>query len=209
MQKFLRPLILSLSTMILFSVVGEAQDSLAEAARKNRPKGAQVTPKRVWTNDDVRSANETKGTTPEITPESAPETLQKFRLLGKEDLGAAVLKMSGVNVDFLNRKDWEQRLFESKQTWLLQVDRMTAHKDAAKDVRDEELRLALGAQRNFERISGEGAQQARAVNDPVLRAHLDYQRQQDFCKQTSGDLLFRCEAGLDELKLKMQREGIW
>jgi hypothetical protein len=79
----------------------------------------------------------------------------------------------------------------------------------AKDSRDEELRLAVGAQRTFERISQEGVKQARAVNDPVLKAHLDYQRQQDFCKQTTGDLLFKCQASLEELKLKMQREGTW
>src|SRR5271156_1215929 len=123
------PLILSLMILSLFSAAGKAQDSLADAARKNRPKDAQVTPQRVWTNDDVASAGETGGTTSGKSPESTSETLRKFRLLGKEELGAAVLKMSSIDVDFPNRKDWEQSLFDAKQAWMLQVDRMTAHKD--------------------------------------------------------------------------------
>jgi hypothetical protein len=42
-----------------------------------------------------------------------------------------------------------------------------------------ELRLAEGAQRNFYRIADEGIQKARAVNDPILKAHLEYQRRLD------------------------------
>jgi hypothetical protein len=209
MHMVLRSLILFVITTSVLCFPTKAQDSLADAARKNRPKDAQVTPKRVWTNDDVASSSGTEATAAQSTPESASDTLRQFRLSGKEDLGTAILKMSGVNVDFPNRKDWEQKVFEAKQTWVLQVDRTTGHKDAAKTSLDEELRLALAAQRTFERVSEDGVKQARAVNDPLLKAHLDYQRQQDFCKQASGDLLFKCQAALDQLRIKMQREGIW
>jgi hypothetical protein len=186
-----------------------AQDSLADTARKNRSKDAPVTTKRSWTSDDMASARDTDQVAPPKTPEEASETLRQFRLLGKEELGTAILRIAGANVDFPNRKDWEQKLFDAKQAWLLQVDRMVADKDAAKDSRDDELRQAIGTQRNFERIKSEGIQQARAVNDPVLKAHLAYQRQQEFCKQTTGDLLTDCLASLDQLKWKIQREGIW
>jgi hypothetical protein len=86
---------------------------------------------------------------------------------------------------------------------------MVGHKDSSKDAQDTEIRLAQGAQRTFERIAAEGVLQARAVNDPTLKAHLQYQRQQEFCKQTTGDLLQQCLGSLDQLKWQMQRESIW
>ena len=185
-----------------------AQNSLADIARKNRPKDARPTPKRVWTNDDIASSNVSDESS-QKTKNSDSETLEKFRSLAKEQLGDAVLRMSGIDVDFPNRKDWEQRLFDAKQAWVLQIDRTIAHKDAAKDSRDEELRLAIGAKRIFERIRDEGVEQARATKDPVLKAHLDYRRQEEFCKQTSGDLQIRCQESLEQLRIKMEREGTW
>jgi hypothetical protein len=185
--------------------------SLGELARQRRPTEAQTTTKQVWTSDDFRSASEDEAPIAAKTQEgSASETLEKFRLLGKEELGTAVLRRGNApNVDFPSRKDWEERVFEAKQTWLDQVDRMVAHKDSDKDSQNTEIRLAQGAQKNFERIAAEGVLQARAVNDPALKAHLQYQRQQEFCKQTTGDLLEKCLASLDQLKWQMQREGIW
>ncbi len=175
---------LSISAFLLFcSTVGgvilpvaNAQDSLAEAARKNRPKDVQVTAKRTWTNDDIQPTSQTASFSSAITEtkESDSETLRKFRNLDKETLGAAVLKSGDApNVEFPNRRDWEQRLFEAKQAWLDQVDRMVGHKDSSKYSQEEENRLALGAKRIFERISSEGVTQARAVNDPILKAHLE------------------------------------
>jgi hypothetical protein len=188
----------------------KGQDSLANAARKNRPKDAPMTTKRVWTDDDFSSAKESSTTITGTSQESASETLRKFLSLGKEELGAAVLKLANApDVVFFDRRNWEQKLFEAKQAWLDQVDRMVAHKDSAKDAQDEEIRLARGAQKTFERIAHDGIQQARAVNDPVLKAHLQYQRQLDFCKQTTGDLLQKCQDSLDQLKWQMQREGTW
>jgi len=191
--------------------LGALAQSIADVARKNQTKDAHVTAKRVWTSDDFPSTGEKESTVPlSKTPESASETLREFRSLDKEELGAAVLKMaSAPDVDFPDRRNWEQKLFEAKQAWIDQVDRMMAHKDSSKDVLDTEIRLTQGAQSSFERISGEGIQQARAVNDPALKAHLQYRRQMDFCRQTTGDLLHSCLASLDELKWKMQREGIW
>ncbi len=115
----------------LFYTLAKAQDSVADAARKNRPKDTHTTTKRVWTNDDIASAGKKESTVP-LTgiQESASETPQKFRLLGREELGAAVLKgHNAPNVDFPDRKDWEQKLFGAKQAWVDQVDRMVAPKD--------------------------------------------------------------------------------
>jgi hypothetical protein len=121
-----------------------------------------------------------------------------------------VLKMANApDVDFPNRTDWEERLFAAKRAWLDQLGRMEGHKDSSHNARDTETRLTHGARLCFEGISGEGVQQARAVNDPVLKAHLDYQRQLDFCRQTAGDFLRRCLASVDELKWQMEREGTW
>ncbi len=188
----------------------KSQDSLADSARKNRPKDMQIARKRVWTNDDLQAtSNNESSSLMGTSQESASETLQKFRSLGKEELGTAILKLSDApNVTFPERRNWEQRLFEAKQAWLDQVHRMVGHKDSSKDAQDEEVRLAQGARRNFERIANEGVQQARAVNDPVLKAHLQYQRQLDFCKQTTGELLEKCLASVEQLKRQMQREGI-
>jgi hypothetical protein len=199
------------STVTLLSASAKAQDSVADAAQKNRAKDTKVSSKRVWTNDDIASAKSPEELAlQKETPESASAALHKFRMLGKEELGAGVLQQAGApNVDFPNRKDWEQRLFEAKQAWANQIDRMEGHKDASQASQEEELRLAVGKQRIFERMRAEGVEQARAEKDPVLKARRAYKRQEDFCKQTSGDLRDRCEIGLDQLKLKMQREGIW
>jgi hypothetical protein len=185
--------------------------SLGDVARKNRTNDAQATGKRIWTSDDFSLAEERATTASTETDQAdATATLQKFRLLGKEELGAAVLKMSNVpDVDFPTRKDWEERLFAAKRAWLDQLDRMESHKDSSQDARDTETRLAQGARLNFERISQEGIQQARAVNDPALKAHLEYQRQLDFCKQTTGNALQSCLASVDKLKWQMEREGTW
>ena len=104
-----------------------------------------------WTSDDFRSASEDEDPIAAKTQEgSASETLEKFRLLGKEDLGTAVLRRGNApNVDFPSRKDSEERLFEAKQTWLNQVDRMVAHKDSSKDSQNTEIRLAQGAQKTL------------------------------------------------------------
>lgn len=188
----------------------KAQDSLADLARKNRSKDAHIATKRAWTDDDFSSEKESSSSLTGTSQESESETLQKFRSLGKEELGAAVLKMANApDANFGDRRNWEQKLFEAKQAWLDQVDRMVSHKDSSKEAQDEEIRLATGARRNFERVADEGIKQARAVNDPVLKAHLEYQRQLDFCKQTTGEMLQNCLASVDELKRQMQRDGIW
>jgi hypothetical protein len=113
------------------------------------------------------------------------------------------------DVEFPDGRDWEQHLFEAKQAWMDQVERMIAHKDSSKDAFDTEIRLAQGAQQNFERVAEDGVQQARAVNDPKLKAHLQYQKQLDFCQQTAGETLHNCLASVDQLKWQMEREGIW
>jgi hypothetical protein len=194
---------------VLFSPSIHAQDSLADAARKNRPADAEVTTKRSWTSDDMASARDSVQAPPPKTPEEASETIRKFRLLGKEELGAAILRLAGVNVDFPDRKDWEQRLFDAKQTWANQIDRMEAHKDASKQSRDDELLNTVGAQRIFERIRAKGIEQAKAVNDPVFKAQLEYKRQQESCNQATGDRYSDCLGSLEQLKWKMQRDGTW
>lgn len=144
------------------------------------------------------------------TTDSASSTPEKFRHLGKENLGAAVLKMANApDVDFADRRNWEQRLFEAKQAWLDQLERMESHKNSSKDVRDTEIRLTEGAQSNFERIAGEGIRQARAVNDPKLKAHLQYEKQADFCRGATGAFLQQCIASLDRIKSQAQQEGNW
>jgi hypothetical protein len=138
-----------LSALGFFSVSGKTQDWVADAARKNRQNTAQTARKKVWTNDDLPST-----IVPEIlpkgpaTPLSDSEILRQFKLLGKEELAAAVLKRAGApNADFPERKNWEQRLFDAKQSWVDQVDRVEGHKDASKASEEDEIRLALGAQR--------------------------------------------------------------
>jgi hypothetical protein len=42
-----------------------------------------------------------------------------------------------------------------------------------------------------------------------LKAHLEYERRQDFCNHTSGDMWTMCSAGLQQLRWKMEREGTW
>jgi hypothetical protein len=207
----LRAIVLCCSILSLFSTFGKTQDSAADAARRNREKNAQTAPKKVWTNDDLPPAN---GLEPPSnaagTQESDSEILRQFRLLSKEELAAAVLKRAGApNADFPDRKDWEQRLFEAKQSWMDQVDRMEGHKDSSKVTQEEEMRLAQGAQRIFDRIAGEGILQARAVNDPALKARLDYKRQLEFCMHVSGEAHDTCMAALEQLKWKMQKEGTW
>jgi hypothetical protein len=88
----------------LISASGKAQDSVADAARKNHPKDVQAATKRART--DATGAKES---TPPVakTPESALETLQKFRFIDKEKPGAAVLKRANAsNVGFPASKEW-------------------------------------------------------------------------------------------------------
>jgi hypothetical protein len=93
----------------LFSASGKAQDSVADAARKNLPKDAQAATKRVWADDDFPATGAKESTAPvEKTQESASEILRKFQLKDKEGLGKAVLKRANApNVDFPERKEWE------------------------------------------------------------------------------------------------------
>lgn len=191
----------------------QSQDSLADAARKNRPKDAQVASKRTWTDDDFEHTGD-KGSSASalrgMTPEGAAEAVRKFRSLDQQEIGAAVLKQANApDVSFPDRKNWEQSLFEAKQAWVDQVARMDGHRDAAKDARDEELRLAIGAQRNFYRIADEGIEKARAVNDPILKAHLEYKRRLDSCRAMSGDLRQSCVEAADRFMWQMQRDGSW
>ena len=190
--------------------------SVADAAHENRPKDAHPATKRVWTNDDFPSAVDIQATGNTAIPasklgtqESTNGTLEQFGHLGKEELGAAVLKMANANVDFPNRKDWEQRLFDAKQAWLNQLDRMMAHKDSNQNVKETEIGLTRNAQSNFENVRRDGIEQARAVNDPVLSAHKEYERRLDFCKQASGDFLLTCLNAANDFKYQMQRDGIW
>lgn len=194
----------------LSSSVGSAQDSVADAARKNRTKDAQTANKRVWTNDDISSAGKKESAAPSAgTQETASETLQKFRLLGKEELGAVLRAYNAPNVNFPDRRDWEQRLFEAKRAWMDQVDRTAAHKDSNNYVLGPEIALAEKAQENFERIVDEGTRSARAESDPRLKAHLQYERQLEACNRSTGDSRTICLAQLDQLKFKMGQEGVW
>jgi hypothetical protein len=86
---------------------GKAQDSEADAARKNRPKDAQPAPKKVWTNEDISSAGVSSTPSNEpVAPKSDAEILRQFKSLGKEELGVAVLKRAGApDADFPRRKD--------------------------------------------------------------------------------------------------------
>jgi hypothetical protein len=135
--------------------------------------------------------------------------LEQFRHIGKEELGTAILKMANADVEFPSRRDWEQSLFEAKQEWQDQVDRMMAHQDSNQSVKDTGIGLTRKAQLNFESVRKDGIQKARAVSDPVLKAHLQYEQQLDSCKQTSGDCTTSCLYNAEMFKYQMQREGAW
>jgi hypothetical protein len=188
----------------------KSQDSVADAARKNRSKDQTAT-KRVWTNDDLAPASSPEPNTPkQETKESVSATLERFRMLDWHELGVGVLRKAGApDVDFPNRGNWEQRLFEAKNAWIDQVDRMVAHKDASQASQEEELRLAVGKQRIFERIEAEGIERARAEIDPVVKAHLAYRRQLENCTGATGKFRDWCDESLEQMKSKMQQEGIW
>jgi ABC-type phosphate transport system auxiliary subunit len=188
----------------------KSQESVADAARKNRSKD-QIVNKRVWTNDDIGSANSTEpDASKKETKESVSATLERFRMLDRYDLGVAVLRQAGApDVVFPKRRDWEQKLFEAKQAWIDQVNRMEGHKDSSEASQQEELRLARGKQRIFEQVKAEGIEQARAETDPVLKAHLAYRRQLDSCTGATGKFRDLCDEALAQMKSKMQQEGIW
>jgi hypothetical protein len=185
--------------------------SASDTSHQNQSQTTHKTTKKVWTNDDFQSpdnadlapASGTKAT------ESASSQTADFRRMDPDELGTAVLKMANANVDFPERRDWEQRLFDAKQAWLDQVDRVEGHKDSNQSVQDTENSLARKAQLNFERIAGEGIRQARAMHDPILKAHLEYQRKLDSCQGMSGDLLSTCLYGADAFKHEMQNKGTW
>jgi hypothetical protein len=196
--------------VVLLPVTTPSQESVADAARKNRAKDQTAT-KRVWTNDDVASASSPEPNSPkQQTKESVSATLERFRMLDRHELGVGVLRKAGApDVNFPNRADWEQRLLEAKNAWSDQVDRMIAHKDASQASQEEELRLAVGKQRVFERIEAEGIEQARAQTDSVAKAHLAYKRQLENCTGATGKFRDWCDESLEQMKSKMQREGIW
>jgi hypothetical protein len=206
----LRMSLLLVCFVVLLPVTTPSQESVADAARKNRAKDQTAT-KRVWTNDDVASASSPEPTAPKKeTRESVSATLESFRLLDKYELGVGVLRMAGApDVDFPNRREWEQKLLDAKQAWIDQVDRMVAHKDTSQASQEEELRLAIGKKRIFERIEAEGIEQARAQTDPVTKAHLAYKRQLENCTGATGKFRDWCDESLEQMRSKMQREGIW
>ncbi len=209
MSSQLRLSLLFVCFVVLLPAATTAQESVADAARKNRSKDQTVT-KRVWTNDDVAPASSPEPNLKQETKENVSATLERFRMLGRYDLGVAVLKRAGApDLDFPKRRDWEQKLFDAKQAWIDQVNRMYAHKDANQASLDEELRLAVGKQRIFEHIEAEGIEQAKAVTDPVLKAHLAYKRQLDSCTGATGQYREMCDEALEQMKSKMRREGIW
>ena len=211
MKGDLSRLIVTCFIVSLFSASGRSQDSVADAARKNRSKEVSEARKRIWTDDDFPSTSKSDSTLPVVeTQESASETLRKFRFLDKKELGAAVLKRANApNVGFSDRNDWEQQLSEAKRAWLDQVDRMAAHKDSNKYLLATEIALAEKVQKDFERIAERGVQSARAENDPKLKAHLQYDRQLEVCNRSIGDFRDMCLARLVQLKFQMGQEGLW
>lgn len=136
------------SILSLFSISATAQDSVADAARKNRPKDAQPAPKKVWTNDDLPSvsvkSSEALSNVP-VGPDSDSEILRQFRLLSKEELAAAILKRAGApDVDFPERKrgfskqskrgwtswrGWKVIKTQAKQRWRRKFDMRREHSE--------------------------------------------------------------------------------
>ena len=205
-----------LSLLIVCCVVaGRTQDSPAQQAGKNKPKDAQVTKKRVWTNDDFSSTGNAGASESVLAPQSPTSALEGFRNLSKEELGAAVLKMAKVNVDFPGRGDWERRLFDAKQAMVDQAERMEGHKDANLDVQRQEIQKAQDATTRFKMIAGEGIQKAQAESDPKLKAHLRYEDLAGECLQYSPSVINgvnaseECYARLESLKRQMLEEGTW
>ncbi len=207
----LRMSLLLVCFVVLLPVTTPSQESVADAARKSRAKDQTTVTKRVWTNDDVASASSPEPSSPkQETRESVSAILERFRMLDRHELGVGVLRKAGApDVDFPNRREWEQKLLDAKQAWIDQVDRMVAHKDASQASQEEELRLAVGKKRIFERIEAEGIEQARAQTDPVAKAHLAYKRQLENCTGATGQFRDWCDESLEQMKSKMQREGIW
>jgi hypothetical protein len=208
--------IAGLSLLIVCCVVaGGTQDSPAPQAGKNKPKDAQVTKKRVWTNDDFSPTGNAGTSASVVAPQSPTGTLEEFRNLTKEDLGAAVLQMAKANVDFPGRREWEQRLFDAKQAMVDQAKRMEGHKDANLDVQRQEIRSSQEATTNFKIIASEGIQKAQAENDPKLKAHLRYENLSHECLQYSPNVINgrnlqqECWASLESLKKQMLEEGTW
>lgn len=178
------------------SVDTQAQ-SVADIARQNRPKDAKVTSQRTFTDDDVKHGDPNQTATTEAPKwESSSATLQKFRNLGPEDFGKAVLKAANVaDVDFPNRRGLEQELFNVKQRWIDQEERAEAHKGSSTE--GEETSLAARYRQNFENVEERFILEARAVSDPVAKSHLQYEKQFKMCQSMSGILRSYCFSTLD------------
>jgi hypothetical protein len=205
-------------------VATQAQ-SLGDIARKNqadKAAAAKANPVSVPVHELQGNSLQQEISIPK-TEESVSSALEQFRHIGKDELGTAILKIANANVDFPNRRDWEQSLFEAKKEWQDQVDRMMAHKDSNQSVKNSEIGLTRKAQLNFESIRRDGIEQARAVNDPVLRAHLRYEDWARLCisqpglslgirpfaGMTGSDMKAQCWAALENFKNQMQEEGTW
>lgn len=89
-----------------------AQESLGDTARKVKPKDAQVTSKRVFTDDDVAHANPTELTTPAPTVDPRIRLSEAQKLVDKLSNKTPRELSNGIVGEnkFPGRDNWEERL---------------------------------------------------------------------------------------------------
>jgi hypothetical protein len=106
----MRTAIISFLVLVVPPVFGQ---SVADAARANRPKDAKITTQRVFTDDDVQHSSQ---------PIPAPDPLRS----ATENANRAIQDAQGLtaremadnivhNIQFPGRPDWETKLYDQEQ----------------------------------------------------------------------------------------------
>jgi hypothetical protein len=102
-------------TFILLFPSGLFSQSVADAARENRPKGAKITSQRVFTDDDVRHGSQEA---PSTDASKLSDSLEKAKRALEDAKGETEREYADSvvrDVQFPGRPDWEHRLYVQEQ----------------------------------------------------------------------------------------------
>lgn len=111
------------------------QPALGDVARKNRPRDAQTTAKRVWTSDDFSSA----GAGGSVSMPTDPNQLEILHL-SCDALARSVLRSVApeLDVSFPERGEWERDLCRVRNEWHDQYLRYESHKGTSTEIDERE-----------------------------------------------------------------------
>lgn len=148
--------------VLLFVAPSVFGQSVADAARQNRPKDTKVTTQRVFTDDDFEHSTVANTPEPAKSPTATVEDGQRKAKSAVDDLDKMTpreLSDSVVrDIQFPDRPQWEEKLYAEKQILVGKARALLATVDAnaAQGIKDSALASFQVEALSFNRLKAEG-----------------------------------------------------